>query len=100
MSLSLSLSSTTNPPCSSQNCRPRIFKGLRRERKRRPRWIWIGGISWETSEDNLKEYFSNYGDIVWLYCCSDIMYVQSSSIWTKFTPSCSLNLPCIRYELV
>ncbi|KRX11574.1 Heterogeneous nuclear ribonucleoprotein 1, partial [Trichinella nelsoni] len=26
--------------------------------------LFIGGISWETSEDKLKEYFSNYGDVL------------------------------------
>ncbi|XP_076948199.1 heterogeneous nuclear ribonucleoprotein 1-like [Bidens hawaiensis] len=26
--------------------------------------LLIGGISWETSEDKLKDYFSNYGDIL------------------------------------
>lgn len=26
--------------------------------------LFIGGISWETSEDRLKEYFGNYGDIL------------------------------------
>ncbi|KAJ0954263.1 putative RNA recognition motif domain, nucleotide-binding alpha-beta plait domain superfamily [Helianthus annuus] len=26
--------------------------------------LFIGGISWETSEDKLKEYFSVYGDIL------------------------------------
>ncbi|KAK9288762.1 hypothetical protein L1049_017226 [Liquidambar formosana] len=26
--------------------------------------LFIGGISWETNEDKLKEYFGNYGDVV------------------------------------
>lgn len=26
--------------------------------------LFIGGISWETSEDELKEYFGNYGEVV------------------------------------
>lgn len=26
--------------------------------------LFIGGISWETSEDKLKEYFGNYGDVL------------------------------------
>lgn len=26
--------------------------------------LFIGGISWETSEDKLKDYFSNYGDVL------------------------------------
>lgn len=25
--------------------------------------LFIGGISWETTEDKLKEHFSNYGDV-------------------------------------
>ena len=25
--------------------------------------LFIGGISWETSEEKLKDYFGNYGDI-------------------------------------
>ncbi|KAI4303964.1 hypothetical protein MLD38_039541 [Melastoma candidum] len=26
--------------------------------------LFIGGISWETDEDMLKDYFSSYGDVV------------------------------------
>lgn len=26
--------------------------------------LFIGGISWETSEEKLKEHFSNYGDVI------------------------------------
>ncbi|KAB2626708.1 heterogeneous nuclear ribonucleoprotein 1-like [Pyrus ussuriensis x Pyrus communis] len=26
--------------------------------------LFIGGISWETSKDKLKEYFSNYDDVL------------------------------------
>lgn len=26
--------------------------------------LFIGGISWETSEDRLKEYFCQYGDVL------------------------------------
>lgn len=26
--------------------------------------LFIGGISWETTEDKLKEYFGNYGDVL------------------------------------
>ncbi|KAL0001841.1 hypothetical protein SO802_015622 [Lithocarpus litseifolius] len=26
--------------------------------------LFIGGISWETIEEKLKEYFENYGDVV------------------------------------
>lgn len=26
--------------------------------------LFIGGISWDTDEDRLKEYFSAYGDVV------------------------------------
>lgn len=26
--------------------------------------LFLGGISWETNEDRLKEYFSNYGDVL------------------------------------
>ncbi|KAK7859335.1 heterogeneous nuclear ribonucleoprotein 1 [Quercus suber] len=28
------------------------------------RKLFIGGISWETTEEKLKEYFENYGDVV------------------------------------
>lgn len=26
--------------------------------------LFIGGISWDTNEDRLREYFSNYGEVV------------------------------------
>ena len=26
--------------------------------------LFISGISWETTEEKLKEYFENYGDVV------------------------------------
>lgn len=26
--------------------------------------LFIGGISWDTNEDKLKEHFSNYGDVL------------------------------------
>lgn len=26
--------------------------------------LFIGGISWETTEDKLKDYFGNYGDVL------------------------------------
>ncbi|KAF9602580.1 hypothetical protein IFM89_029879 [Coptis chinensis] len=26
--------------------------------------LFIGGISWDTNEDRLKEYFKSYGDVV------------------------------------
>lgn len=26
--------------------------------------LFIGGISWETSEERLREYFSQYGDVL------------------------------------
>ena len=26
--------------------------------------LFIGGVSWETTEEKLKEYFENYGDVV------------------------------------
>lgn len=26
--------------------------------------LFIGGISWDTNEDRLKEYFSSYGEVV------------------------------------
>lgn len=26
--------------------------------------LFIGGISWETTEDKLKDYFSNYGEVM------------------------------------
>ncbi|GAB2301351.1 hypothetical protein Dimus_035380 [Dionaea muscipula] len=26
--------------------------------------LFIGGISWETNEDRLREYFSTFGDVV------------------------------------
>lgn len=26
--------------------------------------LFIGGISWDTDEDRLKDYFSNYGEVV------------------------------------
>ena len=26
--------------------------------------LFIGGISWETTEDRLKEYFENYGEVL------------------------------------
>lgn len=26
--------------------------------------LFIGGISWDTDEDRLKEYFSSYGEVV------------------------------------
>ncbi|KAG2297177.1 hypothetical protein Bca52824_043846 [Brassica carinata] len=26
--------------------------------------LFIGGISWDTDEEKLREYFSNYGDVV------------------------------------
>lgn len=26
--------------------------------------LFIGGISWETNEDKLKEYFGNYGEVL------------------------------------
>lgn len=26
--------------------------------------LFIGGISWETSEEKLKDYFGNYGEVV------------------------------------
>lgn len=26
--------------------------------------LFVGGISWETSDDKLKEYFGNYGEVL------------------------------------
>jgi len=26
--------------------------------------LFIGGISWDTNEDRLREYFTNYGEVV------------------------------------
>lgn len=26
--------------------------------------LFIGGVSWETSEEKLKDYFENYGEVV------------------------------------
>ena len=33
--------------------------------------LFIGGISWETTEEKLKEYFENYGDVVQIVVMRD-----------------------------
>ncbi|XP_077250810.1 heterogeneous nuclear ribonucleoprotein 1-like [Tasmannia lanceolata] len=33
--------------------------------------LFIGGISWDTSEDNLKEYFGNYGEVLQIVIMTD-----------------------------
>ena len=33
--------------------------------------LFIGGISWESTEEKLKEYFENYGDVVQIVVMRD-----------------------------
>ena len=33
--------------------------------------LFIGGISWETTEEKLKEYFENYGNVVQIVVMRD-----------------------------
>ncbi|KAL0002669.1 hypothetical protein SO802_016450 [Lithocarpus litseifolius] len=33
--------------------------------------LFTGGISWETTEEKLKEYFENYGDVVQIVVMGD-----------------------------
>ena len=35
--------------------------------------LFIGGISWETSEERLKEYFGNYGEVLQAVIMKDKM---------------------------
>ncbi|GAB2268434.1 hypothetical protein Dimus_003395 [Dionaea muscipula] len=43
--------------------------------------LFIGGISWETNEDRLREYFSTFGDVVEAVIMKDRATRRALVIW-------------------